>query len=324
VANLDAFVATRGPSWGELETLVRAARNRPARLGADGVRRLGTLYREAAADLAIARRAYPGTPVVARLEELVRRARDLVYTTGSAGGTLREFVSHGYWRRVRERPLLLVCAIVLFFVPAFLAGYWAWRDPGAASGLVPGQFQSVTEPRTPGQDLGLSVDEQADMSAQIFTNNIRVTMLAFAGGMLFGLGTVFMLLYNGVVLGAVAGLAIGAGNGRPFFELVTAHGVLELSCIAVGGLAGLRLASGIVDPGNRPRSVALREEARAAVELVLGTAAWLVVAGLVEGFVTPAGTGLTTVLVVGFGLGVLYWGLVWWRGKPQPLDARPP
>ena len=319
MANLDAFVTNRGPSWGELDALVKSARDRPARLGAEGVRRLGTLYREAAADLAVARRAYPGTPTVARLEDLVRRARQLVYTTSSSSGSLREFVSHGYWRRVRERPLLLACALLCFFVPAFLAGYWAWRDPGAASGLVPGQFQSVTEPRTPGEDLGLSVDEQANMSAEIFTNNIRVTMLAFAGGMLFGLGTLFMLLYNGVVLGAVAGLAIGAGNGRPFFELVTAHGVLELSCIAVGGLAGLRLASGIVDPGNRPRSVALREEARAAVELVLGTAAWLVVAGLVEGFVTPAGTGLTTVLIVGFGLGALYWGLVWWRGRPEPV-----
>jgi uncharacterized membrane protein SpoIIM required for sporulation len=316
VANLDDFVATRAPSWEELERLVGAARNRPARLGADGVLQLGALYRGAAADLAHARREYPGHPIVARLERLVARARQLVYHGSSSGVTLREFVSRGYWRRIRERRLLLVTAIVCFAVPALLAGYWAWRDPGAASGLVPAAFESVTEPRPAGEDLGLSVDEQTDMAARIFTNNIRVTMLAFAGGMLLGLGTLFVLLFNGVMLGAIAGLAIGAGNAQSFFELVVAHGVLELSCIAVGGLAGLRLASGIVDPGNRPRSEALREEARAAVELVLGTAAWLVVAGLVEGFVTPAGTGLTTVLVVGFGLAALFWGLVWWRGAP--------
>jgi uncharacterized membrane protein SpoIIM required for sporulation len=117
-------------------------------------------------------------------------------------------------------------------------------------------------------------------------------------------------------LGAVAGLAIGAGNGRPFFELVLAHGVLELSCIAVAGAAGLRLASAIVDPGTRSRMDALRTEARASVEIVLGTAVWLVVAGLVEGFLTPAGKGLTVVLIVGLGLGALYWGLVFWRGAP--------
>jgi uncharacterized membrane protein SpoIIM required for sporulation len=227
---------------------------------------------------------------------------------------VRDFASRGYWRRIRERPALLALAAVCLFAPAFLAGYWAWRDPGAASGLAPDAYQSVTEPRSPGQDLGVSVDEQADLAAQIFTNNIRVTMLAFAGGMLFGIGTLYLLVYNGMLLGAVAGLAVGAGNGRPFFELVTAHGVLELSCIVIGGLAGFRLAAAIVEPGYRSRGAALRDEARAAVELILGTAVWLVVAGLVEGFVTPAGTGLTTVLVVGFGLGALFWGLVLWRG----------
>ena len=138
----------------------------------------------------------------------------------------------------------------------------------------------------------MSVDEQSDLAAQIFTNNIQVTFLAFAGGILLGLGTLYVLIQNGILLGAVAGLAIGAGNGRPFFELVVAHGVLELSCIAVAGAAGLRLASAIVDPGTRSRMDALRTEARAAVEIVLGTAVWLVVAGLVEGFLTPAGKGL--------------------------------
>ena len=98
------------------------------------------------------------------------------------------------------------------------------------------------------------------------------------------------------MLGVVGGLAIGSGNGRPFFELVTAHGVLELSCIVVAGAAGLRLGWAIIDPGNRTRGEALREEARAAIEIVLGTAPWLVVAGLVEGFLTPSGTGLPTVL----------------------------
>ena len=321
MANLDEFVSDRMQVWSELDRLVMDAGGRPARLGADGVRRLGTCYRAAAADLAHARRRFPGDPVVARLESLVARARPIVYHTSSPTGTLREFVSRGYWRRVRERPVLLLVAVLCLAGPALLAGYWAWRDPGRASGLAPDAYQSVTEPRRAGQDLGVSVSDQADLAAHIFTNNIQVTMLAFAGGMLFGLGTLYVLLYNGMLLGAVAGLAVNAGNGRPFFELVTAHGVLELSCIAVGGVAGLRLASALVDPGNRPRGVALREEARAAAELVLGTAFWLVVAGLVEGFLTPAGTGLETVLVVGFGLGALYWGLVWWRGKPEEAPA---
>jgi len=321
MTNLDEFVADRTPTWTELEGLVERGGTSPARLGSAGVLRLGACYRAVAADLAFARRRFPSDPVVGHLERLTQRGRLAVYSTTRSHQTVREFVSHGYWRRVRERPGLLLIAIACLMLPMLLAGYWAWRDPGPAGGLVPSAYQSVTEPRPAGRDLGVSVDDQSDLAAQIFTNNIQVTFLAFAGGMLLGLGTLYVLIQNGIMAGAIAGLAIGAGNGRAFFELVLAHGVLELSCIAVSAAAGLRLASAIIDPGTRTRMDALREEARAAVEIVLGTAAWLVVAGLVEGFLTPAGKGLTVVLVVGFGLGILYWGLVIWRGAPERAPA---
>jgi uncharacterized membrane protein SpoIIM required for sporulation len=321
MTNLDEFVSERAPTWTELEQLVARGGNAPARLGPDGVLRLGSCYRAVAADLAYARRRFPSDPIVGRLEQLTQRGRHAVYNTTGARNTVREFASRGYWQRVRERPALLVIAIACLALPTLLAGYWAWRDPGPAGGLVPSQYQSVTEPRPAGQDLGESVDEQSDLAATIFTNNIQVTFLAFAGGMLLGLGTLYVLIQNGILLGAVAGLAIGAGNGRPFFELVVAHGVLELSCIAVSGMAGLRLASAIVDPGTRSRMDALRTEARASVEIVLGTAVWLVVAGLVEGFVTPAGLGLPTVLTIGFALGITYWGLVLWRGGAGERSA---
>ena len=317
MTNLDEFVRERSPTWGELEQLVGDRGGSPRRLGADGVLRLGACYRAVAADLAFARRRFPADPVVARLERLTQRGRHAVYDTATPKYTVRAFVSHGYWRRVRERPALLVLAIACLALPTVLAGYWAWHDPGPAGGLVPSEYQSVTQPRPAGRDLGISLDDQSNLAAQIFTNNIQVTFLAFAGGILLGLGTIYVLIQNGIMLGAVAGLAIGAGNGRAFFELVVAHGVLELSCIAVGGVAGLRVASAIVDPGTRSRRDALRAEARAAVEIVLGTAVWLVVAGLVEGFLTPAGKGLMTVLIVGFGLGTIYWGLVMWRGAPE-------
>jgi uncharacterized membrane protein SpoIIM required for sporulation len=252
---------------------------------------------------------------VARLERLVAAGRTLVYAVPSDRGRLRRFATHGYWRLVAERGTLLAVSAALLFAPALLAGAWALDDPGAAAGLVPGQYESVTQPRPEGASLGLAPDEEAAFSAAIMTNNIRVSLLAFAAGILAGLGTAVVLILNGVLLGVVGGLAVGAGNGRPFFELIAAHGVLELSCIVVSGAAGLRFGWALVEPGPGTRGDALRREARPALALVLGTAPWLVLAGLVEGFVTPSGVGLTGALAVGFSLAAVYWILVLVLGR---------
>jgi uncharacterized membrane protein SpoIIM required for sporulation len=307
--------------WQELEALLGRAGRRAESLGPDGVRRLGALYRASAADLAFARRRFTGDPVVARLETLVTRARPLVYDRARRGGSLMEFATTGYWRRVRERPGLLFVAALLLFGPWVLSAVWAVRDPGAASGVVPSEYRSVTEPRERGADLGLTTDEQAAFSSEIFTNNIRVTLVAFAGGIAAGLGTAALLVYQGVLFGAITGLSIWAGNGGSFFELVTAHGVLELSCVIIASAAGLRMGWALVSPGHRRRGVALAAEARIAVEIVLGTAPWLVLAGLVEGFLTPRGLGLGTAVIVGVALGAVYWTLVVWRGRPARADA---
>jgi uncharacterized membrane protein SpoIIM required for sporulation len=319
--NLDVFVDERRARWRELEALLVRAGRRAESLGPEGVRRLGALYRASTADLALARRRFAGDPVVARLESLVTRARPLVYDRARAAGSLAEFARTGYWRRVRERPGLLLVAALLLFGPWVLSAVWAVRDPGAASGVVPSQYRSVTEPRDRDTDLGLTTDEQAAFSSEVFTNNIRVTLVAFAGGIAAGLGTAALLVYQGVLFGAITGLSIWAGNGEPFFELVSAHGVLELSCVVVASAAGLRMGWALISPGHRRRGVALAAEARVAVEIVLGTAPWLVLAGLVEGFLTPRGLGLTTAVVLGFALATVYWALVVWRGRPPHDDA---
>jgi uncharacterized membrane protein SpoIIM required for sporulation len=312
---VDRFVTTRSDRWSRLEALVQEAKGKAERLGPVGVRDLGALYRSATADLAVARRSFPSDPVVPRLEALVARARHLVYDSPSNRGSFRAFVTTGYWRRVAERPGILAVALALLVVPGVICTVWALRDPGAAGGLVPSAFRGVTEPR-PGGSLGLTPGDSAAFSAQIFTNNIRVAFFAFAGGISLGFVTAAVVIYNGVLLGTVAGLAVGSGNGHRFFELVVAHGVLELSCIAVAGAAGLRMAWAVIDPGRRTRGAALREETRRSVEIALGTALWLVLAGLVEGFVTPAGFGLAANAVIGLTLGAVYWALVIVRGGP--------
>ena len=314
--NLDRFLREREQSWAELRAVVGAANGRPEQLGAGPVRRLGALYRAAAADLALARRRFPADPVVALLEDLVGRARTLVYATEARRVSVWELLGRGYWRRVAERPKMLAVAAVLLFAPIGVGAVWAGDDPAAAVGVVPAAFQGDGERRGEGTDLGFSTAESTTMSAQIFVNNIRVTLLAFAGGISAGLLTAASLLYNGLLVGVLAGLSARSGRTATFVELVVPHGVLELSCIVVAGAAGLRMGWALIDPGRRPRSRALAEEARAAAELALGTVPWLVLAGLVEGFVTPAGIGLGPAVAVGVALGAVYWGLVWRRGRP--------
>jgi uncharacterized membrane protein SpoIIM required for sporulation len=279
--------------------------------------RLGDLYRSAAADLALARRRWPGDPVVRRLEALVDRARQSVYDSSGRRGSLVTFFGRTYWSLVLERPAPLVVAAGLLFLPAVGGLVWALSDPVAAAGMVPGG--GAIDPT--GGDLGLPVAQQASLAAQIFTNNIQVTFLAFAGGILLGLGTAAVLLFNGLLLGAVGGLAVEGGSGSAFFELVVAHGVLELSCIVVAAAAGLRIGWALVEPGQARRSESLREESQGAAQIILGTMPWLILAGLVEGFVTPAGYGIVPNTLVGLFLGALFWILLFRMGR-RPRSAR--
>jgi uncharacterized membrane protein SpoIIM required for sporulation len=133
-----------------------------------------------------------------------------------------------------------------------------------------------------------------------------------------------MQIFNGVLLGTIGGLMVGAGNWRGFLELVTGHGVLELSCIVVAGAAGLRLGWALVAPGYRTRAESARLAARESVAIALGTAPWLVAAGIVEGNrARLADAGLGVDLGVGFAIGALFWALVVWRGR-APTDALAP
>jgi uncharacterized membrane protein SpoIIM required for sporulation len=164
--------------------------------------------------------------------------------------------------------------------------------------------------------LGLTFGQSSVAATSIFLNNIKVTFLSFAGGIAAGIITAALLIYNGLIIGAVGGISIAGGSGARFFALVVPHGLLELSCIAVASAAGLRLARALIEPGPITRGAAVMNEARPAVEMVLGTIPWLILAGLVEGFVTPRELPLLAAGVLGCIPAAVYWGLVMWRGRP--------
>jgi uncharacterized membrane protein SpoIIM required for sporulation len=312
---LERFLDERQPGWTGLEALLREAGAKPERLGPERLRLLGRLYRAAAADLAFARRAFPHDPVTGRLERLVIDARQAVYSDSGSRRSLRWFLHTGYWQRVLEQPWPLAIAVLLMFGPIVLAAVWAMDDPAAALGIVPAEFQGAAEPGGVGAGP-LSAGDLSAFSVEIFTNNIRVTFLVVAGGILGGLGTAAVTIYNGGFLGAILGLTIENGSSGELLRLVLPHGLLELSCIVVAACAGLRIGWALVEPGTLTRGQSLRRAAGPAMEIVLGTMPWLVLAGLVEGFVSGKVGSLGGAIAVGVGLAVLYWSLVAWRGRP--------
>lgn len=310
----DGQLASRAAAGGQLASRAAAGRGKPERLGADGLRRLGALYRAAAADLAFARRTFPGDPLTQRLEALVIKARQAVYADEPRRISPLAFLTTGYFQRVRERPIALATAAALLLVPMILSAVWAIDDPAAAIGIVPEQFRAAADPG--GGTSGLEPGQHAALSSEIFTNNIQVAFLAVAGGVLLGLGTIAVTIYNGGFIGALAGLTIEGGSSGDFFRLVVPHGVLELSCMVVEASAGLRLGWALVEPGTLTRGESLKREARPALEVVVGTIPWIVLAGLVEGFVTGE-LALGPAIALGVALGAIYVALIAYSRSPS-------
>jgi uncharacterized membrane protein SpoIIM required for sporulation len=312
---LNQFVADRQDGWQRLEALLKAARRRPERLGPQGVRELGSLYRSVAADLATARRLFPSDPLVVRLERLVGAARPLIYERASRRGNLIAFFADGFWIMLWERRRPLALAAALLLVPGSLGAMWAAVDPETVTSIVPVDFLWVVEADT--TDTGLSGIGLAGFSTFVLTNNIRVTLAAFALGVTWGVGSGWMVANNGLILGQVAGLALGAGNADLLAAALMAHGVLELTCMVVAGAAGLSLGRSMLRPGKKTRRRALADEATASFKIAGGTACWLVVAGFVEGFASRQGFGWIPTTIFGLALGGLFWGLLFWRGAGQ-------
>lgn len=320
---VDRFVVDGRDRWAELAGLVDRAGGRLDRLPPDEAMALGDAYRATAADLARARQRWPGDPVVAELEALVARARTLVYRRAGGRGSFGHWLTTGFFRRVRERPGVLLVSALLLWGTALVTGLWAHADPEAGtraagiSGLSEGAVEAARSGTAGDGSASLGPAERASFSSQILTNNIRVALTAFAGGVTGGLLTAAALVFNGVVIGVVVGVFVALGLGGEAVSLVAPHGLLELSLITVAGAAGLRVGLALVAPGLRPRGEALVAEARAAAEMALGVALWLVPTGLVEGFVSPERLAPGAALAVGLAVAGPFWALVAWRGRPR-------
>jgi uncharacterized membrane protein SpoIIM required for sporulation len=162
-------------------------------------------------------------------------------------------------------------------------------------------------------------DERVQIAGLIMVNNIYVSMLAFAFGVVFGLPVLWVMITNGISLGGLFGLTQAYGISGGLFDFVIGHGVLELSIVIAQGAGGLMMGWALVSPGNRKRSDALVLAARRAFTLLLGLAPLLVVAGTIEGNVSPSAAPFVLKLSIGLVTGALLYSYLIFSGREQPL-----
>jgi uncharacterized membrane protein SpoIIM required for sporulation len=314
---IERFLAQRTDDWAALDSLVAKAHGRSSRLSPAEIRRLGLLYRSAAADLALARRAFPDAPGTRRLQMLVASAHGVVYAKSSGGAGVRQFVTRRFWQRVRAGGRCLAVSAGILLGCGVLGLLWGLFDPVGAAGILPAGFHVSSSPQ-PGGLVGIAIPARAGVATQIFTNNIQVAFEALAAGFTFGLFTAYLLAFNGAMLGVVTALMVKAGAWEQLVRLIVPHGVLEISCIVVAGSAGMQIARALVDPGELTRPAALRALVPTLADVILGVAGCLVLAGIVEGVVTAWDLPLAAALSVGLALGGGFWALVVLRGLPDP------
>jgi uncharacterized membrane protein SpoIIM required for sporulation len=286
----DELYNAQQKNWTDLDGLVRRSERQIGSLSPDEVRLLGRLYRQATSDLAMAQRDFPRHQVTSYLNQLVGRAHAAIYRDEPLQtNRLVSFALRGFPRVFRKTLPFTLTAAALFLIPALLTGFSSYFMPDSARWLLPVDIQSLI-PMVEQKELWIDmpVNERPYISSFIMQNNIRVSFLAFAGGMTAGLMTVWVMILNGLILGGLLGLTAYHGVGWELANFVIGHGVLELSIIFMAGGSGLMLGWAMLRPGLMRRRDALTAAARDAVKLLLGAVPMLVVAGIIEGFISPA------------------------------------
>jgi uncharacterized membrane protein SpoIIM required for sporulation len=313
--SLNHFIATRQPHWAELERLLARSEGNGLRdFDAATIEALGRAYRQVISDLAIARRDFPDDQLTAELNSLAARAHLRLYRAPAGSWKrLGRFFWTDFARRVRAARGYLGVSAALLFGPAVLAYLAALLDPTLRDALVPEELRQIMESGRTWTDIEPGL--RGGMATVIFTNNIQVAFIGFAGGVLFGLGTAYILVSNGLTLGSLLGAAQFYGVAPLLWAFISPHGYLELTCIVIAGAAGLMLGDALLRPGLLLRREALARAARRAVELVLGAAPVLVVAGLIEGFISPSDVPVPIKVAIGPIAGAVLYTLLFTVGR---------
>ncbi len=282
------WLEKRKAYWSRLEELVaRSGRRGIASFGHEDLRELGLLYRQTASDLAVVREDATSRQLAVYLNQLLGRAHNLIYMgrRPKLSEGLRFFGSE--YPRIFREMLPQVAMAFLVFLAAAIAG-WAitLHDPAFAYRLLGPEMMDTIEQRQMWTHSIVTIKPLA--ASGIMTNNLSVSFTTFALGITAGVGTLWMLLLNGLMIGVVGAATWHAGMALQLWSFVAPHGVLELPAIFIAGGAGLELARGMLLPGLLPRRQSLALAGRRAARLVVGIVPMLIVAGTIEGFLSPS------------------------------------
>ena len=287
-----AWLKTREPHWRHLDELVeRTTRSGYKSLSRHELQELGLLYRQIASDLA-ALREHPGsTHYAAYLNQLLARAHHTIYSAErQSPWAILQFWLTTFPEAFRGNLAHVLVALALFAGAGALGAALTYRDPDFKTRVLGPTMVETIERRQMWTHSIVAIKPIA--SSAIMTNNLSVALTTFAMGITAGLGTAYMLAFNGLLLGVIGMACATAGMSLQLWSFVAPHGVLELPAIVIAGGAGLRLGHGLLFPGLLPRRESVGRAGAEAVKLVLGCVPILVVAGVIEAFVSPTDLGV--------------------------------
>ncbi len=269
-------------------------------------------------DLSLARQAIPGSRIHSWLETLFLRGHQLIFR--APGNTLlriRDIYAFESPALIRDMSSLLLYTIALF-IGAILCG-WSLINafPDLATLFASTEMINRVQSGELWTDGLLNIMPSSLLSFSLITNNITVSIFAFSLGVFYGLGTLYIITLNGLMLGGVFAFTAQYGLDDELFKFIIAHGVVELSVVCIAGAMGLKLGEALLRPGSRTRQQAFRKATGDAGKVLVVALPFLVLAGLIEGYISPDPQfELPLRIAIGMSSGTIFWlllvfGLPW-------------
>lgn len=307
---LATWLQQRIPAWRELETLF-VSRDRKSD-DIEEPRRIISGFHMLVSDLSLARRAIPGSRIHNWLEIMFLRGHQLIFRTpGNTLFRLRDIVAFESPALIRNASNLLLYTIALFLGSIIFGWMLINTFPDLATLFASTEMINRVQSGELWTDGLLNIIPSSVLSLSLMTNNITVSIFAFSLGAFYGLGTLYIITLNGLMLGGVFAFTAHYGLDGELFKFIIAHGVVELSVICIAGAMGLKLGEALIRPGTKTRQQAFRKATGDAGKVLIVAIPFLVVAGLIEGYISPdPGFDLPFRITVGITSGVAFWALL--------------